>query len=106
MEKPECTKWTGRKFIFIALHHNTAGDPPKEVARVRIEGTVTGVVVDEKSGTSFIEISTRNVYLYDRVFAIVNKVITLEKGKKPFLFFDAKRRNGYDCFTGEFMLIE
>jgi hypothetical protein len=98
--------WTGRNFLFIATNHNVPGQMPKDIPKIRIEGTVTGVVIDEKTGATFVEISTRSVYIHNRVFPIVKQVITIEKGKKPYLHFDAQRTTGNECFTGEFVLIE
>ncbi len=106
MRPENATGWVGRKFLFVALLHNVPGQMPKEIPKILIEGTITGVLVDDKTGATHIEVSNRFVYIHNRSFPIVRQVIVMEKNKKPYLHFDAQRDTGSERFTGEFMLAE
>ncbi|HXK38256.1 MAG TPA: hypothetical protein VJ579_04290 [Candidatus Paceibacterota bacterium] len=106
MDTKDYMTWVGKKFLFAAMTHTPPGQNAKDIPPIKIKGEITSAVQDEKSGATFLEINTRYIYLHGRAFPIVKQVITIEKGRKPYLYFDSCRVAGNECFAGEFVLVD
>lgn len=106
MDTKDHMKWVGRKFLFAVMTHTPPGQSTKEITPIKISGMITSVTCDERTGTVYIEVNTKQVYLHNRVYSIVKQVITIEKGKRPYLYFDSCKVTGYECFAGDFLFLE